>query len=96
LESLIKIKINKFIYKAKSEMGRIISTLILCYVAVTYYPLEGFRTENHCNHAAIENHTSGTASPGISRPEESGQYSVGAGDRSDTGNERPEASDGLP
>jgi len=47
MKSIIKIKIDKIINKVKAGMGRIISTIIICYVAVTYYPLDGIRTVNH-------------------------------------------------
>jgi hypothetical protein len=80
------------------QMGRIISTIIICYVAVTYYPLEGIRTVIHhpCCHATIENHSTGSAAPRSGRPEQSEQYPVDTGDCTDTSNEKSPAADGLP
>ena len=42
----------------------------------------------YCCHAAIENHTTGTASSGISRPAESGEFPVDAGDCTAPGDEK--------
>jgi hypothetical protein len=98
LESIIKINIGKIINKASSEMSRIICTLIICYVAVTYYPLDGFRPVHNCNqcYGTIEKHTVGSASSGHGRPAESGKDSVGAGDRTASGDGQSETPDGLP
>ena len=57
----------------------VITYLVCCTIVVCFY--------FYCCHAAIENHSTGTASSGISSPAESGKFPVGPGDSPAPGNE---------
>ena len=92
MESIVKVDKMTINYKSReSIMGRIISTLIICYVAVTYYPLDKIVPQ----HGKIE-HTIRSASSGTGSEKESGEYPIGAGDCTAPGNEKSKAADGLP
>ena len=69
MKSIIKIKINK----GKAGMGRVISTIIICYVAVIYYPLDGIRKVNHYHyhHHGKDIHGSVEVEDAVENPEDS-------------------------
>jgi uncharacterized membrane protein len=73
----------------ESTMGRIISTLIICYVAVTYYPADKIIPPTPC-HAPISI-TIRTETSGTDGEAESGAVPIDTGDRTAPGNEESES-----
>ena len=91
MESIVKVDKMTINYKSKeSIMGRIISTLIICYVAVTYYPLDKI-THRHDKVNPIW-----SASSEPCGAEESGEHPVGAGNRPAPADEESATPHGLP